>query len=98
MACIQPRLLIRGAFDFSALARRAFQRRGRPQLLVPTDWFHETVALDAIRFPKLRKQKRWLKVPTTILYETRGLQLSSVIRGGIGLTRRLGAELSTRSA
>src|ERR1700730_3834290 len=37
--------------------------------------------------------KRWLKVPTTILSETRGLQLSWVIRGGIGLTRRLGAEL-----
>src|ERR1039458_2431086 len=37
--------------------------------------------------------KRWLKVPTTILCETRGLQLSWVIRGGIGLTRRLGAKL-----
>ena len=36
--------------------------------------------------------KRWLKVPTTILCETRGLQLFWVIRGGIGLTRRLGAE------
>ena len=47
---IQPCLLIRGAFDFSALARRGFQRRGQPQLLVPTHWFHETVALDAIQF------------------------------------------------
>src|ERR1039457_5029390 len=28
---------------------------------------------------------RWLKVPTTILCETRGLQLFWVIRGGIGL-------------
>ena len=37
--------------------------------------------------------KRWLKVPTKILCETRGLQLFWVIRGGIGLTRRLGAEL-----
>jgi hypothetical protein len=36
--------------------------------------------------------KRWLKVPTTILCETRGLQLFWVIRGGIGLTRRLGAK------
>ena len=31
-------------------------------------------------------------VPTMILCETRGLQLFWVIRGGIGLTRRLGAE------
>jgi hypothetical protein len=46
---IQPCLLIRGAFDFSALARRDFQRRAQPQLLVPTHRFHETVALDAIR-------------------------------------------------
>src|ERR1035438_5132903 len=37
--------------------------------------------------------KRWLKVPTKILCETRGLQLFWVIRGGIGLTRRLGAKL-----
>ena len=47
---IQPCLLIRGAFDFSALARRGCQRQGQPQLLVPTHWFHETVALDAIQF------------------------------------------------
>ena len=50
LASIQPRLLIRGAFDFSALARRACQRRGQPQLLVPTHWFHKTVVLDARRF------------------------------------------------
>src|ERR1017187_11003317 len=37
--------------------------------------------------------KRWLKVPTKILCETRGLQLFWVIREGIGLTRRLGAQL-----
>src|ERR1700730_8831148 len=37
--------------------------------------------------------KRWLKVPTKILCETRGLQLFWVIRGGIGLPRRLGATL-----
>ena len=62
MACIQPRLLLRGAFDFSALARRDFTRRCQPQLrVVLIRRFHETVALDAIRFPKLRKQKRWLK-------------------------------------
>src|ERR1700719_1937545 len=32
------------------------------------------------------------KVPTMILCETRGLQLFWVVRGGIGLNRRLGAE------
>ena len=37
--------------------------------------------------------KGWLKVPTMILCETRGLRLFWVIRGGIGLTRRLGAKL-----
>jgi hypothetical protein len=31
------------------LARRDFQRRAQPQLLIPTHRFHETVALDAIR-------------------------------------------------
>jgi hypothetical protein len=38
----------------AALDRRAFQRRCQPQLLVPTQRFHKTVVLDAIRFPKLR--------------------------------------------
>jgi hypothetical protein len=48
---IQPCLLIRGAFDFTALDRRAFQRRCQPQLLVPTHRFHKTVVLDArLRF------------------------------------------------
>src|ERR1017187_10747 len=42
--------------------------------------------------------KRWLKVPTKILCETRGLQLFWVIRGGIGLTRRLGAKTSAHRA
>ena len=69
---IQPCLLIRGAFDFYALARRGFQRRGQPQLLVPTHRFHETVALDAVQF---RSYASYLlaQVPTTILSETRGL-------------------------
>src|ERR1700693_18453 len=38
----------------------------------------------------------WLSVPTIILCEARGLWLFWVVRGGIGLTRRLGAECSTR--
>ena len=47
---IQPCLLLRGAFDFAALVRRAFQRRCQPQLLGPIHRSHETVAIDAIRF------------------------------------------------
>ena len=38
----------------------------------------------------------WLPVPTNILCEALGLWLFWVVRGGIGLTRRLGAECSTR--
>src|SRR5579864_8523393 len=36
-------------------------------------------------------------MPTIILCEARGLWLFGVIRGGIGLTRRLGADGSTRT-
>jgi hypothetical protein len=43
--------------------------------------------------PEATQAEALAKVPTTILSETRGLQLFWVIRGGIGLTRRLGAEL-----
>src|ERR1039457_902159 len=45
---IQPHHTLRGVIGLAALARRAFQRRGQPQLLVPTRRFHEAV-LDAIR-------------------------------------------------
>src|ERR1700739_581633 len=37
-------------------------------------------------------------VPTIILWGAQGLWLFWVIRGGIGLTRRLGADSSTRNA
>src|ERR1039458_6875589 len=46
---IQPHHTLRGVIGLAALARRAFQRRGQPQLLVPTRRFHEAVVLDAIR-------------------------------------------------
>src|ERR1035441_3471844 len=46
---IQPHLILRGVIGLAALARRAFQRRGQPQLLVPTRRFHEAAVLDAIR-------------------------------------------------
>jgi hypothetical protein len=37
--------------------------------------FHETVALDAVQFPKLRKLEALAEteLPTMILFETRGL-------------------------
>ena len=55
VTCIQPRLIPRlifihrGVVALVALARRTFPRRYQPQLLVPTQRFHETVVLDAIR-------------------------------------------------
>src|ERR1700730_10084644 len=57
VTCIQPRLILRGVVGLAALARRRLQRRCQPQLLVPTRRFHEAVALDAIRLPKLRKRR-----------------------------------------
>jgi len=48
VTCIQPRLIPREVFVFAVLARREFQRRRQPQLLVPTRRFHEAVALDAL--------------------------------------------------
>src|SRR5215472_11212047 len=46
---IQPCLLIRGAFEVAALDRRVVQRRCQPQVIIPTRWFHGTVALDVSR-------------------------------------------------
>lgn len=86
VACIQPHRSPGGVVVLAALAARP------TQLLVPTRWFHEMV-VDALRLRKLRKPQALAKVPTMILWETRGLQLFWVVRGGIGLIRRLGAEL-----
>src|ERR1035437_555609 len=94
---IQPHHTLRGVIGLAALARRAFQRRGQPQLLVPTRRFHEAAVLDAIRLRSYASEAL-AKVPTKILCETRGLQLFWVIRGGIGLTRRLGAKTSAHRA
>ena len=59
------------------------------QSLVCLEWV-SCSGLDTIRCEAVQA-KRWLKVPTIILCEARGLWLFWVIRGGIGLTRRLGA-------
>jgi len=56
VACTSsPRVLIRGVLDFAALARRAFQRRGQLQLLVPIHRFHENGGARRHSVPKLRK-------------------------------------------
>jgi hypothetical protein len=44
-----------------------------------------------VDFRKRGKARRQLQVSTIVLSETRGLQLFSVVRGGIELTRRLSA-------
>jgi hypothetical protein len=36
---------------FDVLVRRVWPRRCQPQLLIPTQQFHGTVVLDAIRLP-----------------------------------------------
>ena len=48
--------------------------------------------------PEASQAEVLAKVPTMILSETRGLLLFWVVRGGIGLKWRLGAEISTQSA
>ena len=47
--CIQPCLVLSGGLGFAALVRHVWQRRCQPQLLIPTQQFHATVVLDAIR-------------------------------------------------
>jgi hypothetical protein len=56
VTCIQPRLLPKGGFWFGRFGSPRLPAASQPQLLVPTRRFHEAVALDAIRLPKLRKQ------------------------------------------
>ena len=56
VTCIQPCVSPGGALGFAALDRRVFQRRNQPQLLVPTQRFHEAVALDAVRHSMPRKR------------------------------------------
>jgi hypothetical protein len=51
VTCIQPDLILRlilihrGVIGLATLARRRFQRRYQPQLLVPTRRFHEAVVV-----------------------------------------------------
>jgi hypothetical protein len=61
-------------------------------MLVPPLWFHVRWPDGAIRFSETHKLTWVAELPTMVLSETRGLQLSWVMRGGIGLQWRLGAE------
>src|ERR1039458_3192421 len=100
---IQPHHTLRGVIGLAALARRAFQRRGQPQLLVPTRRFHEAAVLDAIRLrsyasealAKSANQDPMLDSrPTAFLGYPRGHRIDPETR----LTRRLGAKTSAHRA
>jgi hypothetical protein len=79
VACIQPHSSPGGVL-FLAISVA--------QLMVPIRRFHDAMARH-LQFRKAMQAKALAKVPTMILCETRGLQLFWVVRGGIGLKRRL---------
>src|ERR1700689_4254695 len=90
---IQPQLILRGVIGFVALARRTFQRQGQPQWLIPTYRFHHVVVLDAIRLRSYASSTLAKKCQPRSYVRLEAYSFFGVIRGGIGLTRRLGAEL-----
>ena len=92
-ACIQAPLLRGEDFDFNAWRATQYDRGGS-QLRVCLGGF-----MPRSRHHSLRScaSQPLAKVPTIILCEARGLWLFWVVRGGIGLTRRLGADSSTRT-
>src|SRR5215469_14570008 len=75
------------------LASHVLQRRDQPSWRFPLDGFM-TRWCSTPSAPGSYASIALAKMPTMILCETRGLQLFWVVRGGIGLNRRLGAELS----
>jgi hypothetical protein len=88
-ACIQAPSLRGEAFGSNVWSGHRVRQGYGSQLLVSLEWFH--VAVPTPFVAKLRKPALGLSVPTIILCEARGLWLFRVMRGGIGLTRRLGA-------
>jgi hypothetical protein len=82
VACIQPRSNPGGVLVLAISVAR------QTQLMVPIRRFHDAMAR-RLQFRKATQAKALAKVPTMILCETRGLQLFWVVRGGIGLKRRL---------
>ena len=67
----------------------------RTQLMVPTGWFHDAMVrrLRFWKFPEASQAEALAKVPTMILSERLEAYSFFGSCGGIGLNRRLGAEL-----
>jgi hypothetical protein len=93
---IQPRLVLGRMIGSAALTPRRFTA-AMPTPVVPTRRFHEAVVLDAIRFRSYASEEL-AQVPTMILLGLEAYSFFGVIRSGIGLTRRLGANCSPQSA
>ena len=62
------------------------------RLAVCTRRFHDAIVVDAYGSGSYASRRVGFSGPTMVLFETRGLQLSLVMRGGIGCIWRLGAE------
>ena len=91
--CIQVALLRGEDFGSSARSATEYDRDRDRSCWSPLSGF-----MQRFRHHSLRScaSQPLASVPTIILCEARGLWLFWVIRGGIGLTRRLGADSSTR--
>src|ERR1035437_5095353 len=87
-----PTTLLEGLLVWPLWLAAHSSGEARPSCLSQLDGFMKQRCSTPFGY-EATQAKRWLKVPTKILCETRGLQLFWVIRGGIGLTRRLGAKL-----
>ena len=83
VACIQPRWNAGGVLR--AVGRAI-------QCVVLGRWFHDEMVVDL--GSETTQAEVLAKVPTMILFETRGLQLFWVVRGGIRSNGRLSAEAS----
>ena len=86
---ISESLLASGLLPQGCCSRRANQR-----VCSPPQWFHSSIVTAPIGSLKLTsipvaQLHRWQRM---VLSEARGLRLFSVVQGGIGLHRRLGAE------
>src|SRR5690349_14322585 len=82
VACIQPRLSSGGGLVLVAFGSPHIPAR-QAQLIVPTRRFHDALVVSTPSAPEAAQAKRWLKLPTMILWETRGLQLFWVVRGAV---------------
>src|SRR6516165_898354 len=91
---ISESLLASGLLPQACCSRRANQR-----VCSPPQWFHSSIVTAPIGSLKLTsipvaQLHRWQRM---VLSEARGLRLFSVVQGGIGLHRRLGARRQKRS-